>query len=101
MVLPWNYHISPSNAPHMHALRWALEEMEVRREAAHLREEATLQKIFEEAGGSRDFLEPGETLRGRAQRELYEQTEGAKNLARFRALAAGAAAAGRVGGRGG
>ncbi len=71
----------------MHALRWALEEMEVRREAAQLREEATLQKLFEEAGGSRDFLEPGETLRGRAQRELYEQTEGAKNLAQFRAIA--------------
>ncbi len=88
MVLPGNYHVSPSNAPHMHALRWALEEAEVRREAQRVREEATLQKLFEEAGGSRDFLRPGESLRTRAQRQLLEETEGAKNLARFRSLAA-------------
>ena len=78
--------MSPSNAPHMHALRWALEEAQVRREAHRLREEATLQKIFEEAGGSRDFLRPGETLRLRAQRQLYEDTERARNLARFREI---------------
>ena len=85
MVLPWNYHLSPSNAPHMHALKWALAEADVRREAQRLREEATLHAIFEEAGGCRDFLAPGETLRGRAQKQLLEETEGAANLARLRA----------------
>ena len=79
--------MSPANAPHMHALRWALEEAAVRREATRVREEVMLQKLFEEAGGSRDFLKPGESLRTRAQRQLYEETEGAKNLSRFRSLA--------------
>ena len=70
------------------ALRVKLRELEDKRNEIKQAEEETLKRLFEEAGGTADLLEPGVKLSEKAMAGLIRGTEGERNLENFRRRAA-------------
>ena len=75
---------SDESAASIAALRVKLQEFETRRVFQKMREEETLKRLFEEAGGSSADLGPGISLSEQAMSGLIVGTEGERNLSRFR-----------------
>ena len=75
---------SAQNAASIFALRQELVEVQRRRRQSRQLEEETLLRLFEEAGGSRDMLDPKESLSARAVKQLLAGSEGEQNLTHFK-----------------